>query len=213
MSKTFVEIGAGKGLGNAVAKKFAVNGYHVVLMARDRAHLEAYQEAFRQEGYAADIQITDVSDPQAFQADLEALKAQYDDIDTVHYNVGVVDADKDFTIDAALMAKRYQTDVIGAFQVMQAFATEALAQKRGSILVTGGGFALYPMTAFLPLSMDKAALRALVLAEHNEWKEKGLFIGTITVAGLIGSAGYEPDTLAEKFWKLHQDRNDAEIVY
>lgn len=51
MSKTFVEIGAGKGLGNAVAKKFASNGYKVVLMARSQEHLETYQKEF--EGMAS----------------------------------------------------------------------------------------------------------------------------------------------------------------
>ena len=43
MSKTMIEIGAGKGLGNAVARKFAENGYKAVLLARNEEHLKEYQ--------------------------------------------------------------------------------------------------------------------------------------------------------------------------
>lgn len=73
---------------------------------------------------------------------------------------------------------------------------------------------MYPMIAYLPLSMDKAALRAMVVAEHNEWQEKGLCIGTVTVTNTIGYAeGYEPDTIAEKFWDLFTKRENVEMVY
>ena len=128
--------------------------------------------------------------------------------------MGITGRDSDFTIDEKLMAERYQVDVLGAYQVMQAFANDEFAGKGGTILATGGGFAMYPMTAYLPLSMDKAALRAMVIAEHNEWQEKGLFIGTVTVTNAIGYAeGYEPDTIAGKFWGLFGNRSDAEIIY
>lgn len=39
--KTLILIGAGKGLGNAIAREFAAHDFRVVLMARDRAHLDA----------------------------------------------------------------------------------------------------------------------------------------------------------------------------
>ena len=214
MSKTMIEIGAGKGLGNAVARKFAENGYKVVLLARNEEHLKEYQAEFAEKGLAVDICVADAADQAGFKKTLEEIKAKYPDIDTIHYNVGITGPDSDFTVDEKLMAERYQVDVLGAYQVMQAFANEEFAGKGGTILATGGGFAMYPMTAYLPLSMDKAALRAMVIAEHNEWQEKGLFIGTVTVTNAIGYAeGYEPDTIAEKFWELFSNRNDAEIIY
>lgn len=214
MSKTFVEIGAGKGLGNAVARKFAENGYKVVLMARSEEHLKEYQTEFAEKGYQVDICPVDAADQKQLKETLDKIKNQYPDIDTIHYNVGVTVSDNSCTMNEKLMAERYQIDVLGAYQVMQAFANDEFAEKKGNILITGGGLAMYPMTAYLPLSMDKAALRAMVIAEHNEWQEKGLYIGTVTVTNTIGYAeGYEPDTIAEKFWELFTKRNDVEIVY
>lgn len=214
MEKTLIEIGAGKGLGNAVARKFAENGYKIVLMARSEAHLKEYQEEFGKKGYDVDIYPVDVENQDQLKETLDKIKGQYSDIDTVHYNVGVTLPDSECEINEKVMAKRYQTDVIGAYQVIQAFANDEFAQKKGNILITGGGLAMYPMTAYLPLSMDKAALRAMVIAEHNEWQEKGLYIGTVTVTNTIGyTEGYEPDTIAGKFWELFTKREDAEIVY
>ena len=63
MKKTIVVVGAGKGLGNHVAEKFGRNDFRVVLMARGRASLEAYQKAFEDKGIETCIYIADAADP------------------------------------------------------------------------------------------------------------------------------------------------------
>ena len=87
------------------------------------------------------------------------------------------------------------------------------AVKNGAILVTGGSLALYPSMEYLPLSMDKAALRAMVQALHPVMKEKGIFLGTLTVCNAImpGST-CAPDILAEKYWQQYAERKDWEVV-
>ena len=91
---------------------------------------------------------------------------------------------------------------------------EEFSQKQGSILVTGGGLAMYPMYDYLPLSMDKAALRAMCLAPHEELKKQNVFLGTVTVTGVIAPGQpCDPALLAEDFWKLYTDRTDCEIVH
>ncbi|MDE6726541.1 MAG: SDR family NAD(P)-dependent oxidoreductase, partial [Oscillospiraceae bacterium] len=42
MKKTIVVVGAGKGLGNGVAKKFGKENFRVILMARNEDHLKEY---------------------------------------------------------------------------------------------------------------------------------------------------------------------------
>lgn len=128
--KTFVEIGAGKGMGNAVARKFAENGYKVVLMARSEEHLKEYQTEFAKKGYQVDICPVDVADQKQLKETLSKIKNQYLDIDIIHYNVGVTLPDNSCTIDEKLMAERYQIDVLGAYQVMQAFANDEFAEKK-----------------------------------------------------------------------------------
>ena len=214
MTKVFVELGAGPGLGNAAARAFAAQGFKVVLTSRSEERLAAYQRDFRAADYDADIRTIDMARPDAAQDVLRQIKKEYPEIDTVHYNVGVTEPDGGRTFDCAAMAERYQIDVLGFYQTLQVFATDAFAAKGGTILVTGGGLAIHPMHEFLPLSMDKAALRALVLAEHALWKAKGLYIASLQVTNAIGVAeGYEPDRLAGMLWDMYTRRTEPELIY
>ena len=79
--------------------------------------------------------------------------------------------------------------------------------------MTGGGLSLYPMDEYLPLSMDKAALRAMCIALHNKLKDQGVYVGTLTVTDVIAlGQKCDPKLLAEDFWKLYTERKECEIV-
>ena len=116
--------------------------------------------------------------------------------------------------DVDLLMDRYMVDVAGAYHAIQQVLGKEFSEKKGTILVTGGGLALYPMYDYLPLSMDKAALRAMCLALHEELKKQDVFLGTVTVTGVIAPGQpCDPALLAEDFWKLYTDRADCEIVH
>ena len=112
------------------------------------------------------------------------------------------------------LVDRYVVDVAGAYNCIKLIDTEEFAQKKGAILVTGGGLAMYPYAGYLPLSMDKAALRAMVQALVPVLREKGIYMGTVQVTQTIGSnEQYAPKTIAEEFWKLYTGQETNEIVY
>ena len=88
------------------------------------------------------------------------------------------------------------------------------AEKHGAILITGGGLAITPYADYLPLSMDKAALRAMVQALTPVLNKKNIYIGTVQVTGVIGSnEKFLPKNIAEEFWKLYDKRHTNEIIY
>ena len=82
--------------------------------------------------------------------------------DVLFYNVGITGLDSEIKEekDVDLLMERYKVDVAGAYHAIQQVLGEDFSPKNGVILVTGGGLSLYPMYDYLPLSMDKAALRA-----------------------------------------------------
>ena len=130
------------------------------------------------------------------------------------YNVGVTVADEEVKMTTQTLVERYMVDVAGAYNCVKLVDTKEFAEKNGAILVTGGGLALQPYAGYLPLSMDKAALRAMVQALVPVLKEKGIYIGTVQVTGTIGSNDfYAPKTIAEEFWKLYSARETNEIVH
>ena len=214
MKKLLVVIGAGKGLGNGVAEKFAANGFRVVLMARSEERLNAYAADFAARGLEAYTQKADVTDTDAFAKQFHQVVETYGVPDAVFYNVGITLPDADCEINAKTMADRYRADVIGAFNTVRLLDTEAFAKKNGAILITGGGLALQPYAEYLPLSMDKAALRAMVQALSPALQAKGIYIGTVQVTGVIGSnEHFAPKRIAEEFWQLYSERKTAEVIY
>lgn len=215
MKKTIFVLGAGNGCGNRVAEKFGRNGFRVVLMARNAEHLAAYEAEFKEKGIDVSVRVADASRPDDITTAFAELKEQFGTPDVLFYNVGVTSADKDIPgeKDAALLVERYRTDVAGAWHAILQILGEEFSKKQGTILVTGGGLALHPMYDYLPLSMDKAALRAMCLALHEELKKQNVFVGTVTVTGVIAPGQpCDPAVLAEDFWKLYTDRSACEIV-
>lgn len=214
MKKTIVIVGAGKGLGNGVAEKFGSNDFRVILMARNEEHLKEYAADFAAKGIEVHTQAADVADFNAFAQSFGKVVETYGTPDVLFYNVGITVADAEVEINTQTLVDRYAIDVVGAYNCIKLVDTEEFAAKNGAILVTGGGLALQPYAGYLPLSMDKAALRAMVQALSPVLKEKGIYIGTVQVTGTIGSNDfYSPKTIAEEFWKLYTEQETSEIVH
>lgn len=98
-------------------------------------------------------------------------------------------------------------------QSLKAHAQE-FAGKNGTVILTGGGLATHPTAGFIPLSLDKAALRTLAYILHDELKPQGIFVGTVTVCGSIGIDTYfAPARIAEAYWQMYKERGAYEVRY
>lgn len=216
MKKTIFVVGAGKGLGNAVARRFAADDFRVVLMCRSAEHLADYQKEMEDEGIEVYTQVVDAAGQAALAASMDQAVQAYGVPDVLFYNVGITAADSQLAdgMTADVMEQRYKVDVLGAYTCIRQILGDEFSKKQGTVLITGGGLAMYPSAEYLPLSMDKAALRAMVLALAPVLEKQNVFIGSVQVCNTIGgSEKYMPEKIAEQFWKLYQDRADAEIVY
>ena len=214
MKKTMIVVGAGKGLGNGVAEKFGNNDFRVILMARSEEHLRECGADLTAKGIEVYTKAADAADFDSFAKTFSEVVETYGTPDVLFYNVGITVADAEVEINAQTIVERYAIDVAGAYNCIRLVDTEEFAAKNGAILVTGGGLALQPYAGYLPLSMDKAALRAMVQALSPVLKEKGIYIGTVQVTGVIGSNDhFAPKTIAEEFWKLYTEQETFEIVH
>lgn len=216
MKKTIFVLGAGKGCGNRVAEKFGKNDFSVVLMSRNEEHLSDYEKEFTEKGIEVYTKTVDASKPYSVTKAFDELKAKFGTPDVLFYNVGITGLDTEIKEekDVNLLMNRYMVDVAGAYHAIQQVLGEEFSNKNGTILVTGGGLAMYPMYDYLPLSMDKAALRAMCLALHEELKKQNVFVGTVIVTGVIAPGeACDPALLAEDFWKLYTERKECEIVH
>jgi short-subunit dehydrogenase len=214
MKKTIIIVGAGKGLGNAVARKFGQNEFRVVLIARNEDSLKAYEEECQKEGIEVSTYAADAAKPETLTVAFESIKIKLGIPDVLIYNVGITGMDEPGAVNSEKLVKHFQIDVAGAYHCVQQIASDEFGKKNGTIILTGGGLALYPNPAFTPLSIDKAALRAMAFILHEELKPQGIFVGTVTIAGAITpDTPFAPELIAEKYWDMYNDRQEKEVLF
>lgn len=211
--KTVVVIGAGPGLGNAVAARFGREGYRAALVARRAGALEGYVAELAEAGVEAKGYVADVCDIESLDAAIANIQADFGDPDVVVYNVGITTPDEQ-PLTAADLQRHFATDVVGAYEAIERFATDGFAGKGGAIILTGGVAAVSPFPGYLCLALDKAALRNLAIAKNAEFAERGIFVGTVMVCGVIGGDDhFAPANIAERFWEMAESRADVELRY
>lgn len=212
--KTIIVIGAGKGLGNHVAEKFGTEGYRVILMARNPESLDAYQQELTKKGIEVYTHIADAAVPETLTEAFDWVKQKFGTPDVLFYNVGITAPVEDGKTDAGELTRHFIVDVASAYHCFKLVCDEDFIERHSSVIFTGGGLAEYPTMGFLPLSIDKAALKAMAVALHDEMAPKGVFVGTVTIYGSIGiDRFFAPAQIANRIWELNQHRDVCEIKY
>jgi len=194
-----IVVGAGPGLGMALARRFAAGGFRPALLSRRPP-----------ETAAADLEdavlvAADVADPDALTRGIEAAVGQVGPVQALLFNPSVTLMGRPSQVDPAAAADALAVGAVGAITAAQAVLPHMRAQGRGTLLFTGGGTALKPWVDAVAIGLQKAALRNYALALAAELRSEPLRAGTITINGVIGSAGFEPDLIAQTFWEWHLD--------
>lgn len=212
--KTIVIVGAGKGMGNHVARKFAQNDFRVVLMARSKENLDSYVKEFESENLECLGVVADAADTDSLTKAFSQVKELYGKVDVLVYNAAILAPGFPTTLSREDLMRHYQVDVASALHCVKQVIPEQLETKEGTILFTGGGFATYPMAEFTCVSMGKAALRGLAVTLNQELSDKGIFVGMVTIMGNVASGThYAPELIAEDYWKLYTKREECEVIY
>lgn len=210
--KTFLSIGAGPGMGFETAERFAREGFDIVLSARNEGTLKELTDRLRAKGYKADARSVDAGEAGNVATLIAEVERDFGGIDVLHYNAASM---RKATI-AEQPADTFNSDLavnIGGAQAgIQAALPQMIDRGSGSILLTGGGFALHPHPDYLSLSVGKAGIRALAQGLFESLKQKGIHIATVTVAGFVEPNSKDATAVAEEFWRLHSQAQDAWTV-
>lgn len=212
--KTIIIVGMGPGMSMGLAEKFGKEGFVIGMISRTESKLKGYVEDLKKKGIESEYAVADVADTDQLKAALHDLKERMGRVDVLEYNavdaryVNIMDEDVDD------LTKGFRISVGNAFAASMELLPE-LEKNKGAILFTGGGTATDPNPDFASISLGKAGIRNLAMQLHGILKEKGVFVGTVTVGGWIHheSETHSPEILAEKFWELHQSRDQVELVY
>ncbi|HET6728841.1 MAG TPA: SDR family NAD(P)-dependent oxidoreductase [Jiangellaceae bacterium] len=198
-------IGAGPGLGRAVAAAFADRGDHVVLLARDARRLADIAASVRSgAGGEVGTVSADASDEVSLRAAFTEIRDRYGEPTVLVHNPSIaVEAPPTRTTQAALI----DGVRLAAGSLLVAAQEVAPAMRRagrGTILVTGGGSALTGSTWSAALAVQKAAVRNLAFSLAAELAPDGIHVVTVTIDGVLGDAGLEPDRIAAEYVRQHE---------
>jgi short-subunit dehydrogenase len=196
-------VGAGPGLGTAVARRFAVGGYRLTLLARSTDSLRDLAGSLADTGAKISTLAADASDPDDLGARVGELYLGHDAPGVIVYNAVMGAPDRLLSSSVAHLQTAYSVDVISAIVVAQAAAPAMRAAGFGTMLVTGGGFADHPIPALATVSLGKAALRSAATMLGADLEPDGIRVATLTIAGQIAAGtSFDPDRIAERYWEV-----------
>jgi len=200
-----VVIAAGPGLGRAVATAFAGHGDHVVLLARDAQRLAGIAaEVTSRTGGPVESVSADASDEESLRAAFAEIRERFGHPSVLVHNPSVaVEAPPTRTPYASLIdGVRLAA---GSLLVAAQEAAPAMRDAgRGTVLVTGSGSALTGSTWSAALAVQKAAVRNLAFSLTSELAPGGIHVVTVTIGGVLGRPGFEPDRIAQEYVRLHE---------
>jgi short-subunit dehydrogenase len=198
-------VGAGPGLGLAVAHRFASGGYRVTLVARSTDRLGELVSSLADTGAEINTIEADASEPEDFGARMTDLYRRDGAPGVVIYNAVMGAPDRLLSSTVAHLQEAYAVDVIGAIVVAQSAAPAMRAAGFGTIIATGGGFADHPIPALATVSLGKAALRSAATMLGIDLGPDGIRVATLTIAGqIVAGTSFDPARIAERFWEVVQ---------
>lgn len=184
--------GASSGIGAATARQFASEGAAVVLAARSEDALVAVAADIETEDNAVLAVPTDVRDPEAVAALVEATVEQFGRLDVAVVNAGVGEQ-RDVPLAELPLAEFEQvteTNVHGAYYTTRA-VLPALRESEGSLVFVGSYKGQYPSTSTPIYAASKWWLRGFALSVAGRVGPDGVGVTVVNPTGVRTAFGEE----------------------
>ncbi len=219
-------VGAGDGLGGAIARRFARAGFAACVSRRSADKLAPLTAAITAAGGTAHAFACDARKEDEVVALVDRIEREVGPIEVLVFNVGANLPSSILDETARKYVKIWELACLGGFLTGREVARRMVTRGRGTILFTGATASLRGGANFAAFAGAKAGLRALAQSMARELGPRGLHVAHVVVDGAIDGAFVranlpalaakqadggilDPDHLAENYWHLHAQPRDA----
>ena len=173
--------GSGRGIGAATAELLARAGASVVVTARGEEEIEAVAARIRHDGGKAIAVAGDVSDVEQIEEIVESALTQYDRIDILINNAGII-----WPVEAAAYADpdewayNIHVNLIGAYTMARNVLPVMIDQGYGRILNITSGAAEHVIPGASAYCVAKAGVNMLTRALATELADTGVHVNALS---------------------------------
>ncbi|GAB3751464.1 SDR family NAD(P)-dependent oxidoreductase [Spirosoma pomorum] len=227
MAQTLAIIGAGPGVGLAIAEKFGLQGYNVALLSRSTEKLALLQSKLQAQGIAASIFQVDILDRDSITQALHQVIDTYGSIDVLEFSPSPAweSLRTPRNIDVANEQYHFDFQVLPAITAVQTVIPQMLERRAGSIMFTTASAAQRPNVATASFGVAARALLNYARLLHEDLGQDNIYVGIVSIGAIvvgegIGSKGDFPadmptiqvEEVAQTRWDLHTEREVVEII-
>ena len=218
MSKVGLIIGAGPGIGQAVAHAFAHEGYDIGMIARNPDRLAtACTLIAKKTGRTVRAYAGDAGDEASLKAAIGRARRGLGEIELLVYNTAAASLGRPTMLEQEQLVSEFRVNVGGALVAVREVAKAMKKAGRGTILFTGGASAYEPVAEYASLSLGKAALRSLTYTLAQELGRDGIHVAMVTVHGFVqANTQFDPHRIAQAYVRLHKQAKghfEIETIY
>jgi NAD(P)-dependent dehydrogenase (short-subunit alcohol dehydrogenase family) len=182
-------VGAGPGIGEAVAHRFAAEGFVVALLARTEEALQTMAKNINSDvgTDTAHYYITDLRIEDTVISSFKRIREELGPVNVLVYNAGARRVNGKSLIDTTSEEFENFTKInlFGAFWVSKLVIPDMLAAGKGTILFTSATGALRGMPGLASFSPGKFGLRSLCQIITREYQAKGIHACNIIIDGPV----------------------------
>lgn len=207
---TIAIVGAGPGLGEAVAERFGREGFSVALISRNEERLAGLGKGLAARGITAHAYPADVHDRDGLTRALASAAEELGPIEVLQYSPvprrEFLRPVLETTVEDLSAAVEFS--ILGPVAAVQQVLPGMRELGRGTILLVNGSSAATPSGTVAGTSIAFAGESAYGVMLHDALDMQNIRVGQLIIPGAIGAGDpiYAPDALAERLWAIHAQR-------
>lgn len=224
-----VGVGAERGLGAALCRRFAAEGYHVLIAGRTPEKIAQVVQTIRKANGSAEPMAVDTTrEDDVVRLFDRAISPgdEHDPSDLVVFNAGNNQRIDFRHLTAAQFEDFWRLGCFGGFLVGREAARRLAPLGRGTVIFTGASASLRGRPGFAHFAAAKAGLRMIAQSMAREYGPLGIHVAHVVVDGGIdgdrlrnrmpasmkdrgedGLLGI--DAIADTFWHIHRQQRSA----